>query len=934
MLQYKHMRHTCISKIKITLLIPLIALTVNFFAAPLMRTARAVEIETIEATASCPKGTEYKKEGFVVDQDGKPIGKRPGCAKEGTEVLVAEPTSYSCPAGYKAVEEDGKTVCKGSAEIAKVAYEAATEDLLNQAPNLKSYTSDPNVIGPCLLDPLKLMVDWQYSVFSGLSDSEKRQRLAKCLAKKTGASESDIESALGDANVSASAKKGQDAAAPLLAEIDQGEEGKPECGEQIEGLGYLICPILEHATHFSDSMWGLFEGLLTVDPLTNDTDNSIYKAWTTLRDLANVILAIVFILVIMSQISNVGISNYGIKKILPRLIIAAIAINVSYFLMQILVDVANIAGKSFDDFLSSQASMDYTNVSGWEKVMEDIIVSGGLALATIGGAAIGIATVGGPAALLFILLLIIPAILGLLAGVFALMFRSSIIPVLAIASPLAIAAWVLPNTQKLFDKWKDMFSGLLFLYPLASVYYGCLKFMAITVFLNGSSSTGQRLMALLTLSVGIFAVAIFAVKSNSIMGRMVNGIMRVANKVTAPATSAIAGYAGALAGANRGRRKAEFLAQDHSKGVADARHRGILNPFRYASRAKHAIGRQMQRNEDTINLSKIQEGAFKESTDQRLRDKILANPSMLGSAAGTVAGKAFVRDLAYKSAETELKGKYNGNAVKALYESDNGYVKALAAKEIAERNSAGEISQVREYLENGGSIDNTDMAEALMKMKSRDAGIAEAGKEAINRLEKSNGAPVHTDASEMRSFTQKGSRNLGDVQSAEQNAAAIQSGGMDWEQAARTLGDRHIMRTTPQENIGAIKASIEANITQQIQAGTMDKAQASRALRNSHAMENLSNQTKQQLQKIVSGAAQQAQASSGTQPASTSTASPPTSQPHAPAPPSAAHSASANVQPPTRQGSNASPQSAPQHTYRWSQRPPSAPPPPPPPANP
>lgn len=709
-------------------------------------------------------------------------------------------------------------------------------------------------------------------------------------------------------------------------------EGKPECGSTVEGLGYLICPILEHAARFSDSMWGFFESLLYVNPLSNKTDDSIYKTWVMLRDLANVILAIVFIAVIISQISNAGISNYGIKKILPRLIIAAITINISYFLMQALIDIANIAGKSFDDFLQSQASMDYTKVSGWQKVVEDIVVSGALTLMTIGGAVAVTTAVSGPAALLFILLLIIPAILGLLAGIFALMFRTSVIPVLAIASPIAIAAWVLPNTQKLFDKWKEIFSGLLFLYPLSSIYYGCLKFTAIAVFLNGNSSVGERIMALVMMAVGVVGIAIFAVKSNSIMGRMVNGIMRVANKVTAPATSAIAGYAGALAGANRGRRKAEFLAQDHSKGVADARHRGILNPFRYASRAKHAIGRQMQRNEDTINLSKIQEGAFKESTDQRLRDKILADPSILGSASGTVAGKAFVRDLAYKSAETELKGKYNGNAVKALNESDNGYVKALAAKEIAERNSAGEIAQVREYLENGGSIDNTDMAEALMKMKSRDAGIAEAGKEAINRLEKSNGAPVHTDASEMRSFTQKGSRNLGDVQSAEQNAAAIQSGGMDWEQAARTLGDRHIMRTTPQENIGAIKASIEANITQQIQAGTMDKAQASRALSNSHAMENLSNQTKQQLQKIVSGAAQQAQASSGTQPASTSTASPPTSQPHAPAPPSAAHSASANVQPPTRQGLNASPPPASQHAYRASQR--QVPPPPPPPANP
>ena len=909
MLQYKHMRHKCNNKIKILLFTPLVALIINFFAAPLIQTANAVEIETIEPSSG---------------------------------------SGASCPAGYKKMEEGGKTVCKGSAEIAKVAYEAATEDLLNQAPNLKNYTSDPNVIGPCLLNPDLTTIPAPMA-FGG---ETARDNLSLCLADKTGASKNDIKNALGDANVAASAKKGLDAAAPFLAEIDPDEEGKPECGSTIEGLGYLICPILEHAARFSDSMWGLFEALLFVDPLTNDTDNSIYKTWLMLRDLANVILAIIFIAVIISQISNIGISNYGIKKILPRLIIAAIVINISYFLMQALIDIANILGKSFDDFLASQASMDYTSVSGWQKVVEDIVASGTLYLMTLGGATIAISAVGGPAALLFILLLIIPAILGLLGGIFALMFRTSVIPVLAIASPLAIAAWVLPNTQRLFDKWKEIFSGLLFLYPLASIYYGCLKFMAITVFLDGNSSTGQRLMALLTLSVGIFAIVIFAVKSNSIMGRMVNGFMRVANKITAPATSAIAGYAGALAGATRGRKKAEFLAQDHSKGVANTRHRGILNPFRYASKAKHAIGRQMQRNEDTINLSKIQEGAFKESTDQRLRDKILANPSILGSAAGTVAGKAFVRDLAYKSAETELKGKYNGNAVKALNESDNGYVKALAAKEIAERGSSGEIAQVREYLERGGSIDNTDMAEALMKMKGRDAGVAEAGKEAINRLEQSNGAPVHTDASEMRSFTQKGFKNLGDKQRAEQNAVAIQSGS-DWEWAERTLRDRHIMREAPQENVGAIKASIEANITQQIQAGTMDKAQASKVLGNSHAMENLSNQTKQQLQKIVSGAAQQAQASSRMQPAPTSTASSPASQPHAPAPTSAAHSTSANAQPPTRQGLNASPPPtrqglnasppptrqglnaspppASQHTYRWSQRPPSAPPPPPPP---
>lgn len=963
MLQYKHMRYTYANKIKFFLFAPLIALAINFFAAPLMQTANAVEIETIEATASCPEGTEYLEKGVLSTEV---IG--PGCAKKGSLLIVASP-SYSCPAGYKQMEEGGKTVCKGSAEIAKIAYEAATEDLLKQAPNLKNYTSDPNVIGPCLLQLENLKPALYLSAIP--NKNVQRDYIANCLAGKTGASKDDIKNTLGDADVAASAKKGGDAAAPFLAQIDQDEEGKPECGEKVEGLGYLICPILEHAARFSDSMWGLFEALLFVDPLTNNTDDSIYKTWIVLRDLANVILAIIFIAVIMSQISNVGISNYGIKKILPRLIIAAIVINVSYFLMQVLIDVANIAGKSFDDFLSSQTSLDYTKVSGWEKIVEDIVVSGTLALVTIGGATAGIAAVGGPAALLFILLLIIPAILGLLAGVFALMFRASIIPVLAIVSPMAIAAWVLPNTQKLFDKWRDIFSGLLFLYPLSSIYYGCLKFMAITVFLNGTSSTGQRLMALITLAVGIFAVAIFAVKSNSIMGRMVNGIMRVANKVTAPATNAMAGYAGALAGATRGRKKAEFLAQDHSKGVANSRHRGIFNPFRYASRAKHAIGRQMQRNEDTINLSKIQEDAFKESTNQRLREKILADPSAaLGAAANTTAGKAFVSNLAYKNAETEIKGKYNGDYVRAL-NSGNEYVRALAAEELSK--SAYGTTALRSYLDNGGTIDSARMAQALMDGKKTDAGLAAAGTEALQRLQQVNprtGAPMTSsvtfNSSEMASFSQQGFANASREVVANQSPASIEaaanagdvdwkrvaevlnddrltkgatpaslkalesainksiqnkasSGSMSWEHAAGTLADKGAIKFASSAATGGLKTAIDSGISGEIASGNMSPKRALKALDNKHVAGSLSPTTRKSLESIVD----QATAPASAAPAASAPPPPPQTQTPAAQPPSV------GAQPQTRQGFNQSLRPTPQHIYDSSQQPPSAPPPPP-----
>ena len=51
-----------------------------------------------------------------------------------------------------------------------------------------------------------------------------------------------------------------------------------------------------------------------------------------------------FLAIIISQLTGFGISNYGIKKMLPRLIIAAILVNLSIYICQIAVDLSNILG--------------------------------------------------------------------------------------------------------------------------------------------------------------------------------------------------------------------------------------------------------------------------------------------------------------------------------------------------------------------------------------------------------------------------------------------------------------------------------------------------------------------------------------------------------------------------------------------------------------
>ena len=195
----------------------------------------------------------------------------------------------------------------------------------------------------------------------------------------------------------------------------------------------------------------MLEGYLVTSPL--QATGSTYDAWKTMRDLANVLLALVFILIIISQVSNVGISNYGIKKMLPRFIIAAVAVNISYFVIQIIVDIANIIGSTLLGIITTPIqSMNLTDV-GWGALLTAILAGGGTAAgATLIGGVIAASVFGIGTMFMFVLMAIVPGVIGIVSGLLALVFRSAVIPVLAILAPLAFAAWILPNTQSVFDQ--------------------------------------------------------------------------------------------------------------------------------------------------------------------------------------------------------------------------------------------------------------------------------------------------------------------------------------------------------------------------------------------------------------------------------------------------------------------------------------------------
>jgi len=420
------------------------------------------------------------------------------------------------------------------------------------------------------------------------------------------------------------------------------EESKKDCGDVLDSglLGYFICPAINVAISFADGAWSIFEFFLINDPL--DGSGTYYDSWTKVRDLANAILVVIFLGIVISQVSNIGISNYGIKKMLPRLVIVAVAINISYYLMQVIVDIANITGKSIDSIFSGFESYSGLKAAnGWSVLFDSILLSAtvagsvGVTLAAGGG-------VGGGGTILFLGAMIIPAIIGIIAGLLALQVRSMLIPILAIFSPVALVAWVLPNTQKLFDKWKSMFTGLVFLYPLASIYYGGLKFAASITLTSGESGSIsgsiQRLMALAALFIGTFMVAVIAIKSNSIMGKIVGGIGGFANKL---GVSRLGGFVSNTASDMMSSRRAEFL----SKGIG-----GRKNPFTIGAHKamKRFSDNKKLRQIDQANYEAYADRGFKESLASGEYDSRLRSLELPGS-------KARIQEMTHSLISTEVK---------------------------------------------------------------------------------------------------------------------------------------------------------------------------------------------------------------------------------------------------------------------------------------
>lgn len=319
-------------------------------------------------------------------------------------------------------------------------------------------------------------------------------------------------------------------------------------------LGWIVCPVLEWLAEVSKDVYVEYvEPSLQIRPGLFNNDNSgegAYQGWETFRNIANALFIILLLFVIFSQLTGIGIDNYGIKKVLPKLIISAVLINLSYVICQLCVDLSNILGNGFRSMFDSLGSSGDINfvITANEGSSEAIGVGATVltSVVLLYAVVMGISALwANPAILISLLVSALGIFISIIFLFVLLAAREAAVVVLTVISPLAFACFILPNTKKLFDKWIKIGEGLLLVYPICGLLVGGGNYVSRLLLSTGyadSARSGSFITAFTAMIVGvvpIFFIPALLKGSFAAMGNLGAKISGVGDRLRRGATSGI-----------------------------------------------------------------------------------------------------------------------------------------------------------------------------------------------------------------------------------------------------------------------------------------------------------------------------------------------------------------------------------------------------------
>ncbi len=289
-----------------------------------------------------------------------------------------------------------------------------------------------------------------------------------------------------------------------------GEEGEETSSCKVDGVGWLVCPTMNFIAGITDESYKIVKAMLETSPSMFDRSQpagqATYQVWGIMRNIANVAFVIAFMVIIYSQLTSIGISNYGVKKMLPRLIIAAILVNLSFFICAAAVDISNVIGHSIKGSIDSVTNgINITSGdTGWDSAWNgnDPPQWSGLVTFILAG---GILIYAGLSVLLPIG---IAALAAIVTVVVVLTLRQALILLLVVVAPLAFVAFLLPNTEGWFKKWRGLFATLLLMFPAIALIFGA-STLAGKIVMGGADGPPLIKTAIQIMGAGITIIPLF-----------------------------------------------------------------------------------------------------------------------------------------------------------------------------------------------------------------------------------------------------------------------------------------------------------------------------------------------------------------------------------------------------------------------------------------
>ncbi len=223
-------------------------------------------------------------------------------------------------------------------------------------------------------------------------------------------------------------------------------------------MRWLGCSIFFSLKGAADALKTQINNYLYADPTTL-FGTSAQSAANIFRNIGMVLVVIAGLFMVISQALGFEfLDAYTVRKLMPRLGVALIGMALAWPLLKLAVTLTNDLGGLINSVFMGLANAASPGASS----SADLTTVIGTALTGITATSIAIVALGATG----FLSLLGTVVLALLIGLLVLSIRQLVIFMLVIMAPLAIAAYVIPGGQKLWNFWKNTLITTLFMYPL------------------------------------------------------------------------------------------------------------------------------------------------------------------------------------------------------------------------------------------------------------------------------------------------------------------------------------------------------------------------------------------------------------------------------------------------------------------------------------